>query len=301
MAVNGMVSEIAVNSPERGFLGSLAPSIERYPYQGRSQYVEFFESKCEDWFENPAEVPDLFMVTNITNDIFEQIFVPAAEAEDDSPVARWIFYDAALELLLIRMGKSATHEYAAGAFDTILFEATEPTGLGRRQFYFFDSTQCRAEEGAKEADKAWIPIRMPAGRNKDWPSAVLEVAFSETQSKLQSDVRYWQRASAGEVRIVFALRIGRARQREITIEQWVFEDGRYHHQGLVTLTQLQNGTTKVHGAPITVEFEKLCLRAPATPREHEAIEINEEKFEFLAEQIWTAQDEEQEKKNRKKH
>ncbi|KAL3461856.1 hypothetical protein BJX64DRAFT_300010 [Aspergillus heterothallicus] len=301
MAVNGIVSEIAVNSPERGFLGSLAPSIERYPYQGRSQYVDFFESKCKDWFKNPAEVLDLFMVTNITNDIFEQIFLPAAEAEDDSPVARWISYVAALELLLIRIGKSATHEYAAGAFDTILFEAIAPTGLGRRQFYFFGSTQCEAEEGAKEADKAWIPVRMPAGRNRDWPSAVLEVAFSETQSKLQSDVRYWQRASAGKVRIVFALRIGRARQREITIEQWVFEDGRYHRQGLVGLTQLQNGTTKVHGASITVEFEKLCLRAPATPSEHEAIEIDEEKFRFLEEQIWTEQDQEQEEKNRKKH
>ncbi|KAL4755141.1 hypothetical protein BDW72DRAFT_164194 [Aspergillus terricola var. indicus] len=141
---------------------------------------------------------------------------------------------------------------------------------------------------------------MPADRSRDWPSAVLEVAFSETQSKLQSDDRYWQRASAGEVRIVFALCIGPARQRETTIEQWVFEDGQYHREGLVTLTQLQNGTTKVHGAPITVEFEKLCLRAPAIPREHKVIEIIEEKFEFLAEQIWTAQDEEQ-KKNRKKN
>ncbi|OJJ55923.1 hypothetical protein ASPSYDRAFT_70795 [Aspergillus sydowii CBS 593.65] len=296
MAGHGIVSEIAVNSPEHGFLGRLAPSIERYAYQGRSQYIEFFESRRKDWFENPAEIPDLFMVTNITNDIFEQIFLPAAEAEDDdSPVARWISYDATLELLLIRVGKSAIHEYAAGAFDTILFEAIEPTALGRRQFCSFDSTQCRAAEGAKEADKAWIPFRMPRGRNRDWPSAVLEVAFSETQSKLQSDVRYWQRASAGKVRIVFALRIGRAREREITIEQWVFEDGHYHRQGVVALTRLQNGTTNVRGAPITVEFEKLYLRAPATPSEHKAIEINEEKFEFLAERIWTAQDEEQEK------
>ncbi|KAL5341360.1 hypothetical protein BJX70DRAFT_66460 [Aspergillus crustosus] len=301
MADNGIVSEIAVNSPERGFLGRLAPSIERYPYQGRSHFLELFESKRKDWFENPAEIPDLFMVTNITKDIFEQTFVPAAEEEDNSPVARWISYDPTLELLLIRMGKSAAHEFAAGAFDTILFEAIEPTGLGRRQFHGFHSTECKAEEGAKEADRAWMPVRMPAGRNRQWPSAVLEVAFSETQSKLQSDVRYWQRAGAGKVHIVFVLRIGRARQREIKIEQWVFEDGRNHRQDLVTVTRLQNGTTKVHGAPITVEFEKLCLRAPATPREHRAIEINQEKFKYLAAEIWTAQDDEQEVKNREKN
>ncbi|KAL3471245.1 hypothetical protein BJX99DRAFT_237884 [Aspergillus californicus] len=298
MADNGIISEPAVDSPERGFLGLLAPAIERYPYQGRSQYIEFFESKSNHWFESSAGVPDLFMVTNITSDLFERIFLPATEA-DDSPVARWISYDPALELLLIRMGKSAAHEFAAGAFDMILFEAMEPTGLRRRQFKSFDSTQCRVEEGAKEADKAWIPVQIPAGRNRHWPSAVLEVAFSETQSKLQSDIRYWQRASAGEVRIVFALRISRARQREIKLEQWVFENGRYHRQGLVTITRLRDGTTRVHGAPIIVGFEKLALRAPATPTEHRSIEINEEQFETLAEQIWTEQDADGEEKNRK--
>ena len=45
------------------------------------------------------------------------------------------------------------------------------------------------------------------GRSQDWPIAVLEVAFSEARAKLQTDVRYWLRASEGDVKIVFTIQI----------------------------------------------------------------------------------------------
>lgn len=299
MADNGIISESEVNSPEPGFLGCIAPSIERHAFQDKAQYIELFESKYKAWFQNRTTDPDIFLLTNVTNDIFQQIFLP--EDDRDNPVACYIAYDSALNILLIRKGLSLTHAHAAGAFDIILFEAIELTGFGRRQFKYTGSALCQAEEGGKGAAKAWVPTRPPPGRKvTGWPSAVLEVAFSETQSKLQADIRYWQRASAGQVRIVFAMQIGRARTREIKIEQWVFNDdhGRYHRQGFVTIRRLQDGTTRVRGAPLTVGFEDFVLRAPAIPKEHTPIVVNEEMFVFMAEYIWSTQDEEEEEERK---
>jgi hypothetical protein len=70
--------------------------------------------------------------------------------------------------------------------------------------------------GAKEADQAWQPFRLPRPIN-DWPSVVLEVAFPETRDKLQSDITYWLRASGGDVKMVITLQTNQ-HSPSITIE-----------------------------------------------------------------------------------
>ncbi|KAL4786393.1 hypothetical protein BJX76DRAFT_346239 [Aspergillus varians] len=280
MAVNGIDPEAIVNSPERGFLGHLAPSVLQYPYQGKDQYVQYFERMCNQLLDNPRNTPSCFLVTSIPEPVAERDFL--SEIEGNSPFSRWISYDATLDLLLVRMCKSPAHEFAAGVFDTILFEAIEPTGMTRHHLDPFNGTTCYSAEGRKEADRAWLPVRVPRGRSRYWPSAVLEVAYSETQSKLLSDARFWLRGSGGDVGVVFALNINRVQPR-ITIEQWGPENGRHRREQVVTIMK-RGQNTRVDGAPLVVDFRE------------KDIEIDEDKFAFLADRIWTAQDEEEERK-----
>lgn len=58
---------------------------------------------------------------------------------------------------------------------------------------------------------------------------MLEVAYSESQLKLGSDVRYWMRASGGDVKIVLTLRVDRQQPR-ITIERWERSGNNDWHQ-----------------------------------------------------------------------
>ncbi|KAL3434213.1 hypothetical protein BDV09DRAFT_186011 [Aspergillus tetrazonus] len=100
---------------------------------------------------------------------------------------------------------------------------------------------------------------LPRGRSQDWPSAVLEDAFSEAKAKLQTDVRYWLRASEGDVKIVFTIQIDH-NVPKITIEKW-------------------NQTS-----PLRIGFQKLFLRSPSTLKERD-VEIGEEELQLLAEDV----------------
>lgn len=67
------------------------------------------------------------------------------------------------------------------------------------------------------------PCELPHGRSDDWPSVVLEISFSETQSKLMSDVRFWLHESDSDVKIVLTLKIQRQRP-EIIFEEWTINN-----------------------------------------------------------------------------
>ncbi|KAF7121832.1 hypothetical protein CNMCM5793_009385 [Aspergillus hiratsukae] len=52
----------------------------------------------------------------------------------------------------------------------------------------------------KEADQSCRPVHLPAGHSNHWPSVVVESAYSESQSKLANDARWWLNASEGELK-----------------------------------------------------------------------------------------------------
>ncbi|KAL5332149.1 hypothetical protein BJX70DRAFT_385009, partial [Aspergillus crustosus] len=295
--VNSMDAEAIVNSPERGFLGHLAPSIPRHPYQGKDQYLQYYEKMYQQCLDDddPENISSYFLVTQITESAFLRDF--PTDFDRSYPFSRWISFDPALDLLLVRMGKSRAHALAAGVFEGMMFEALEPTGMTRRHLDLIDSATCYAGNGNKEADKAWLPVRMPRGRSRDWPSAVLEVAYSETTSKLQSDIRYWFRASGGDVGLVYTIEISRVLL-SIIIEQWGTNDSGRHHREQLVVIKKKGEDTVVEGGPLVLGFEKLFLRAPGGKERD--VEIGEEGFAFLADRVWTAQREEKEIKERER-
>ncbi|KAL4816628.1 hypothetical protein BDW67DRAFT_184456 [Aspergillus spinulosporus] len=277
MSVNETDTETIINDPGRGFLGYLTPSVTRhYQYRGQDQFLNDFK----DAFE--TDTREWFLMTGVDKETFTKVFF---EPESGS-FSSWSSYDPELELLLIRMVKSAAHESATETFNFLLLEAIGSVGMSYALRLSGSATHT-ATIGSKEPDKAWKPKHLPRGRSQDWPSAVLEVAFSETKAKLQTDVRYWLRASEGDVRIVFTIEIDQNAPK-ITIEKWESNNnGRKHLQQRITISRRDNNIT-VSESPLRISFQKLFLRPPSTPKEYD-VEIGEEKLRLLAEDVWDVQ------------
>lgn len=290
MAANGTIvngdAEAFINDPGRGFLGNLTPSvIPHYAYRGREQFLCDYNAFSEQYNNPPNCADQWFIVTGVNTGIFDSNFRDA----ETGPFSQWCSYDTALELLLVKMPESTTHSIASRTFDQILLEALEPLRMGRALTCI--GSGCHfGDMGGKEPDEAWRPIRLPPGRTRAWPSVVLEVALSETQAKLRSDVRYWLRASEGDVKSVLTLSIDRGARR-IVIRKWATNaNGRQYEQQNVVISRAANGRVSITGAPLIISFEELFLRSPTVPRERN-IEINDEMLEFIAAQTWEEQEE----------
>ncbi|KAL2849943.1 hypothetical protein BJY01DRAFT_245739 [Aspergillus pseudoustus] len=283
MKTNEPDSTTGDESPSRGFLGNLVPSdLPHYAYTNRSQ----FEHDFQEAFDEFGETNEYFLVTGVTPEIFDLVFLPTEE--EGSFFARWTSFDPELQRLLVRMGTSSAHENAAEEFSDALTTALARIGM-RREIQRIGTAMHEAPTGRKQADKAFRPTRLPRGRFRDWPTVVVEVAYSESISKLQSDVRYWTRAGAGEVKVIITICVARNRP-EIIIEKWgVDYQGNKSREQTVQIRKV-GSRSRVSGGHLVLEFERLFLRAPTTPREQRNVQITEEDLEGLAAHVWYEQE-----------
>lgn len=120
------------------------------------------------------------------------------------------------------------------------------------------------------------------------PTVVLEVALSETQSKLSSDMRFWLNQSHGSVKVFLTLAI-KYKGPQITLEKWELRNDRQHQTRRVDISVGTNKQIRVDGGPLVIEFEKLFLR-PAEDAREDDITINTDIFEELATEIWKEQE-----------
>lgn len=287
MTTNNDPDKVIHNS-DRGFLGDLVSCIQCYPYRGRQQFLVDFEmeQRCHR-AGNQGHVSEWFLLSEVDNHTFVKDFLDPVDQR--TPWTSWSSYDPHLGLLLIRTTKSLAHETASQSFYMILLESIESKEL-QRSIRNIGSATHFSSLGAKEPDLAWSPYQLPRGRSRDWPSVVLEIAYSETELKLGSDVRFWIRASGGDVNVVLALRINR-QQPEIRIEKWMSNDHndnvRRHLEQSIKVSKANNRII-LSGAPLVIGFEELFLRPASSPGEKN-IEIDGEKLQHLATEIWDEQ------------
>lgn len=99
------------------------------------------------------------------------------------------------------------------------------------------------------------------------------------------------RASGGDVKVVLTLRINR-QQPKIRIEKWVGSNNnnnnRHHLDQSITISNADSNRIILSNAPLTIDFEDLFLRPASIPRERN-IEVDAEKLQYLATEIWDEQ------------
>ncbi|KAL4807861.1 hypothetical protein BDV18DRAFT_159071 [Aspergillus unguis] len=270
MSNPGIQATELINDPGPGFLGHLTPStaIRHYEYRGTKQYLQDFQTEVTRYHsDTTSTASEWFLLTNIDISTLKKHF--SEPTDDCSPFTRWSSYDAALNLLLVRQWNAAFHEVASRTFGLILDEATKIRP--RHDLVRIGSTTNYAGMGNKSPD-----------------GVVLEVADEETRMKLLSDVRYWMRASGGDVKVVFTLCVGRQRP-GITIGKWASGgDGLAHLEQRVAISLEDGGGINVVGAPLVIRHQQLFLIEPSDSEES-AFEIDQGLLKHLADHVWSVQ------------
>jgi hypothetical protein len=209
---------------------------------------------------------------------------------------RMTYYTDTRELI-IKL-PTAEHETAHISFARKVNRKLEGMGLPEDSLYGLGATTFYGPSSSKEGDSAYKPLCRPG--EKKWPTLVIEAGYSETLAKLRADAEWWLINSRDDVKIVIVMWIEPA-PRSLLIEQWCMPLPLPIRPGPVTrarstananakantntnttvpvkiqeLTVIQDPpiphpsgtipTYTVTGAPLTLEFEKLLLRAPVPP------------------------------------
>ena len=191
-------------------------------------------------------------------DTFSQGFLNVEDTERS-----WSSFSAAENLLLARI---MTYERSTlGAFGNALIQALGPMGLGLA-LQTYSGTTIKGDGRSKQGMDG-VPGDHGLVTTANGRQFVLEVAVSESQSKLQSDVRFWLREGQGKVKVVFTLAVYRQSPR-ITIEKWERKGGQEDCTQQVTVYQGVGVHKHIYstGALLTIEFSKLFLCNPEIPK-----------------------------------
>jgi hypothetical protein len=88
----------------------------------------------------------------------------------------------------------------------ILIDKLKAMNVGN-DLQLLGTADVKTPERTKRPDLSYLPEQLPAGRPHHWSSVVGECAYSESQSKLASDARWWLNAPSGEVKTVLAITV----------------------------------------------------------------------------------------------
>lgn len=259
-----------------GFLKDLPPSIKRHTCHGKQHFLNIIESEPFDAENNPSK----FLLLHASKDVIKAI-VDAPNQEEPLIAS----FDTNEELVLITL-MSQPHSEAADAVNTAILEKLMLMGMSSC-LQGFAGAKIRQEgrPRGKQTDYGWGPIRRPRGQRRS-PSVTLEVAYSETDSKLNSDVRFWLNPEDGNANICLTLRIDCSRP-EIRMEKWERRNDRPHRSQVTWITKNGDHTNITH-YPIVIPFESLLCRGSTRPAEKD-LEITESELENIADKIWEVQ------------
>lgn len=139
------------------------------------------------------------LFTGINEKTFVRDFInPLYEYTDTltTDTTRFSSYDSSNGLLLVKVLCTAPQAAAANTFAQLVLETLRPMGI-INDLRLLGRSLTEGPNGHKAADNSWAPYRVPAGRSRNWPTAVLEVALTESESSLSSDVRFWLHPVSG--------------------------------------------------------------------------------------------------------
>ncbi|KAJ6110662.1 hypothetical protein N7486_002897 [Penicillium sp. IBT 16267x] len=222
-----------------------------------------------------------FVLFHMSRKTLEYLFCTTNEESSISITYHCSSYDLTEELFLAKMPTSYEHGAASMAIDT-------PSQSVSSQWGFLiasTNTAMQLRQGRVDVNKQTM-VGAP-GDHHGRPTLALEIAYSESESKLQSDVRFWLNPNDSDANICLTLRIYRA-EPKIRIEQWECQDGRAYRSQSIWIEKKSSTRVDVTNHPVIIPFEGLFLRIPSTPAEGD-LRISRQALENVADKIWDLQ------------
>lgn len=271
-----------MNTPSisRHALG-LSPTTSEYPYQGMQHF--------QDMIHKEAAEPDQSYVifSNIDENTFLRDF-------DEFHSHSYSDYFPQLRIILARMPASELHEEAHGELNNTLLIKLAAMGV-RTQLRSLVGADVVTPTRTKKPDQSYRPVNLPAGHSNRFPSVVIESAWSERQSKLADDARWWLNASQGELKTAITISVQK-KKRAITIEKWEAisrptrgEPGKMVPEVVQKVTMTREGDGKpvhVTGAPLVIGFDKLFLRPAEEDKGEGDVFLDNDDLTLVADLTW---------------
>ncbi|RMZ75930.1 hypothetical protein DV738_g5218, partial [Chaetothyriales sp. CBS 135597] len=242
--------------------------------------------------------PSLYLIFNSVTKADLNKIERARERGQTQRSLRLTTHYEALDLLIIKVPTSQ-HDVANEEFKWDFQDRITAMNL-RPELRAYGTTKYQGRGVSKEADAAYRPFsaRPPPPHGTDWPTLVIETGWSESLARLRVDAQLWLANSGGDVRTVVVLIAVCRTSRRIIIEKWepvAVSSNRQITRSMPTATPTATPTTRVQhitieansvtGAPLILDFEKIFLRQPVPPQEHDLI-FTQPDLSTWAEKVW---------------
>lgn len=196
-------------------------------------------------------------------------------------------------LALVKM-TTPEHASATAEFDNILMEKLVDMDRANRKLARTPSVGITSSIRMKAPDQAYAPKYLPEGRDKKWPTAVIETGYSQSRASLERAIRWWLIESSGGIRLAFLISI-RPQIREILFQKWSLVDKPTRNEpekrvpmAVYELTlsrsnrdQPIKASTELH---MVIPFEDIFLQQPSQGEQDITFDL--EDFESIAKTVW---------------
>ncbi|KAE8145011.1 hypothetical protein BDV25DRAFT_145054 [Aspergillus avenaceus] len=204
-----------------------------------------------------------------------------------------ICYNCETRQLIVKF-PSLPHEVGARSLGKIFSKAFDGLGLAGR-YQSLGSGLADNGRVKKEPDDQWAPKPeyLPAGRDPDWSTVVLECGWSESLRQLRRDASIWL-CKFGAMTVVI-VSIHRQRH-EVLLEKWVPKLGQSTRGGqrflpvcgqTISIKETKSGLL-INGPYLRIDFEEFWLRRP-TEGESDYV-FPHCALEKMADDVWLRQD-----------
>ncbi|OGM41669.1 hypothetical protein ABOM_009992 [Aspergillus bombycis] len=209
-----------------------------------------------------------------------------------------IFYDATCRKLIVKI-PTGLHGGATETLSFLILEAASRQGL-RGKLRPAGAQTFVDGPYRKEPDAAFIPEVPIPGRDRTWPTIVIETGVSESVARLRIDASWWLARSKGLVKLVILISVSRV-QPKVGLECWKLGAVQHSHnlrslsQAPLRPTKTQSititrsgGSTMVMGAPLVIQFQDVFVNPPSGPLQGDFV-FGAALLEEIARSVWQAQ------------
>lgn len=291
-----MIDKQQQTTPQRLF--GVRPSSSEYAYEDLLHFSKIYSREYQAFKNDPSGQSSEFLILTQIDE--RTLSADISTTASDWDASRLLYksyrdYIPSLRLVLIKM-VTAAHEQAHIALSDTIKRNLAPMGGLDRELLSMGQVEIESNGRRKSADQSYRPRQLPSGRSDHWPSVVIEVAFSESRSKLANDARWWLCDSAGDVRAAITIAVHTTR-REIVLERWGLigremrsDSSKQVPEAIQRLTISQDTTAqlpiRMTSDTFVIPFHHLFLR-PAGPGEGDVV-LNAYDLRSVAELTWEA-------------
>lgn len=233
------------------FLQDLPPPVRRYIYEGKEQFHEIIEQNAVRHYEyKPEDGVDFtqYIIFLIDPASFERECLN----QESSLIAHQSYsYDYTTHILIVKMKITPEHEEALVQFSEVIKESLRAMGFKTRvagsEIWGGQGVDV-SQNQTKKPDWGWSP----RDSKFESPTIVLEVAVSETETKLRNDARMWVDPTRGRAQTAITVKVDR-RKPELKFEMWEWVDSKARVTKQITIRRAGD-RVEVSNPPLEIPF-----------------------------------------------